>query len=186
MCYRELPHLEKSPMTTRYLIRHGRKLALCGCLTLFLFVSACKEAPLDSRPENVSAIRDLDAQWSGTASANDLDGTVSYYNDDASLLPPNAPIATGKHAIRAVWASLLVPGNSVSWQASKVEAARSGDLAYVIGTYQLTMKAAQGTPVNDRGKFVEVWKKQRDGNWKVVADIFNSDLPPAPVAEKAK
>ena len=35
----------------------------------------------------------------------------------------------------------------------------------------------QGKPVNDRGKYVVVWKKQSDGNWKAVADIINSDLP---------
>ena len=41
-------------------------------------------------------------------------------------------------------------------------------------------------PVADRGKFVEVWKKQADGKWKVVADIFNSDLPAAPPGEGKK
>jgi len=30
---------------------------------------------------------------------------------------------------------------------------------------------------------VEVWKKQPDGSWKVVVDIYNSDLP-APGAAK--
>ena len=43
-----------------------------------------------------------------TAAANDLEGTVSYYSDDATLMPPNAPIAVGKEAIRASWASLQV------------------------------------------------------------------------------
>jgi len=34
---------------------------------------------------------------------------------------------------------------------------------------------------NDKGKYVTVYRKQPDGKWKVVADIFNSDLPaPAP------
>ena len=67
-----------------------------------------------------------------------------------------------------------LPGKSLSWEAKKVEVSRSGDLAYLIGAYRLAMKGAQ-----DRGKFVEVWKKQPDGQWKVVADIFNSDLPAA-------
>jgi uncharacterized protein (TIGR02246 family) len=173
-------------MTSRRLNRRGPKLVLSGCLTLLLFALACTEGPLDSRAANVAAVRDLDAQWSKAAAAHDLDGTVSYYSDNASLLPPNAPIATGKQAIRAAWAPLVASGASVSWQADKVEVARSGDLAYVVGTYQLAMKDPQGNPGNDHGKFVEVWKKQPDGKWKVVADIFNSDLPPAPPAEKAK
>ena len=165
---------------------NGFKLALFGCLALLLLASACTPPPPpDTRAADEAAIRDADAQWSKTAGANDLEGTVAYYTDDATLLPPNEPIANGKQAIRAIWASLLGPGTTISWQASKVEVARSGDLAYITGTYQLTMKDQQGNPVNDKGKFVEVWKKQADGKWKVVADIFNSDLPlPAPAQKQ--
>ena len=108
---------------------------------------------------------------------NDLDATAAHYSDDASVPAPNAPIATNKQAIRAVWASMLVPGASVSWQVSKVEVARSGELGYVMGTYSLAMKDPQGKPITDQGKLVEVWKKQADGKWKTVVDIFNSDLP---------
>ena len=168
----------------------GTKWVFCGCMALLLFASACSQpapAPEDTRAADETAIRELDAQWAKTAGAHDLDGTVSYYSDDASMLAPNAPIATGKEAIRAAWASLLVPDASVSWQVSKDEVARSSDLAYLMGAYQLTMKDPQGKPVTDHGKFVEVWKKQADGKWKTVADIFNSDLPlPAPPKTKKK
>jgi uncharacterized protein (TIGR02246 family) len=163
------------------------KAAFCGCLALLLLTSACsQQTPTDTRAADESAIRDLDAQWSKTAAANDLEGTVSYYSDDATLLPPNAPIAIGKQAIRASWASLLGPGVSVSWQVSKVEVSRSGDLAYLIGAYLVTLKDPQGRPVTDHGKLVEVWKKQADGKWKTVADIYNSDLPPSAPPEKKK
>jgi ketosteroid isomerase-like protein len=49
------------------------------------------------------------------------------------------------------------------------------------------MKDPDGKPMKDRGKFIEVWKKQADGKWKVVADMFNSDIPlPAPEPPKKK
>jgi uncharacterized protein (TIGR02246 family) len=159
------------------------KAAFCGCVGLLLLALSCApQTPADTRAADESAIRDLDTQWSKAAAANDLEGTVSYYSDDASMLPPNAPIAVGKQAIRATWTSLLGSGGSVTWQVSKVEVARSGDLAYLIGVYQVTAKDPQAT---DRGKLVEVWKKQPDGKWKTVADIYNSDLPlPAMPAKK--
>jgi uncharacterized protein (TIGR02246 family) len=169
MCYRELPDQEDLRMTSAF--------ALCGCLALLLLTSACNQPAADTRAADESAVRDADAQWAKTASANDLDGTVSYYSDDASLLPPNAPIATGKQAIRTVWAALLSPDATVSWQVTKAEVARSGELAYVTGVYQITPKNPQGKSQADRGKLLEVWKKQADGKWKTVADIFNSDLP---------
>ena len=163
------------------------KLALWGCVALILLASSCGEkTPPDTRAADESAIRNLDAQWSKAAAAKDVDGTVSYYSDDASLLGPNAPIASDKQGIRAAWASLLGGDSSLSWQANKVEVSRSGDLAYVQGVYQMTSKDARGKPTSDTGKFVEVWKRQADGKWKTVADIFNSDMPvvqaPAPPA----
>jgi uncharacterized protein (TIGR02246 family) len=164
------------------------RISFCCCLALLLLASGCnQQTATDTRAADESTVREQDAQWSKTAMANDLEGTVSYYSDDASMLPPNAPIATGKQAIRAVWASLLSPDVTVSWEVSKAEVARSGELAYVMGVYSITAKNPKGKPQEDRGKLVEVWKKQVDGKWKTVADIFNSDLPlpPAP-AEKKK
>src|SRR5580700_9569933 len=166
------------------------KLALWGCLAVVLFAAGCGEnKPPDTRAADEKTIRNLDAQWSKTAAARDVDGTVSYYTDDASLLAPNAPIASDRQSIRAAWASLLTPDTSLTWQASKLEVARSGELAYLVGVYQMTTKDAQGKPASDTGKFVEVWKKQADGKWKVVADIFNTDLPalaPAPARAEVK
>jgi ketosteroid isomerase-like protein len=116
--------------------------------------------------------------------AGDVDGTVAYYTGDASVFPPNAPIACDKQSIRAVRAAL--PASvGVSWQATRVEVARSGDLAYVQGTYQFTSKDPQAK-LMDYGKFLEVWKKQADGKWKTVADIFNSNLPSAALDEVKK
>ena len=158
----------------------------CASLGLILFLSGCgQQTQQDSRAADESAVKETDEQWSKTALANDLDGTVAYYTDDASVLPPNALIATGKQAIRAVWVSLLNPHVTVSWQVTKADAAHSGELAYVTGVYQVSAKDAEGKAMEDRGKLVEVWKKQADGKWKVVTDIFNSDVPvPAPAETK--
>lgn len=168
----------------------ARTTMAAGCLAVVLFAAGCgKQEPKDTRAADEAAIKSADTQWAKAAAAKDVDATVAYYSDDASLLPPNAAMASDKASIRAAWAGLLGPGTTLSWQATKVEAARSGDLGYVIGTYQMESKDAAGKEESDRGKFVEVWKKQADGNWKAAADIFNSDLPVAtsePVAAKKK
>ena len=125
-----------------------------------------------------SELRTLDEQWSATAARNDLDGTVAYYADDAVLLAPNAPIANDKKSIRDSWADLLGPKTSVSWKWSKIEVAQSGELAYIYGRYKLTIGASSNSgPLNDTGKFLEVWKKQSSGKWKCIVDTYNSDLP---------
>ena len=124
------------------------------------------------------ALRGLDTQWSSAAGAKDLAKTVSFYSADAIVMPPNAPAATSSEAIRKVWQDLLAnSGLVINWKTTKVEVAKSGDLACLSGTYELTMNDASGKPVNDHGKYVEVWEKQSDGKWKCGTDIWNSDLP---------
>lgn len=161
----------------------SEKITVCGGLALMLLTAACNQAGSpDTRAADEAAIREADAAWSKAAEARDLEAVVSYYSDDAQLLPPNSPIATDKKSIRASWAPLMVPELGISWKVSKVEVARAGDLAYVIGTYVIAMK-----PSNETGKLIEIWKKQADGKWKCIADTFNSDLPvPAPAAEMKK
>ena len=151
-------------------------------LTLTLgFAAAAVCLAGDTKTEQ--ALRDADAAWSKAAGSKDLDKTVSYYSADAIVLPPNAPIATTKEEIKKIWQDMLAsPGLVISWKATKVEVAKSGDLGFVSGTYELTMNDATGKPATDKGKYVEVWEKKADGKWKCGTDTWNSDLPASPPA----
>ena len=160
------------------------RIACYGLVALAVGCSRQQPAP-DTRAADEAAIRQADIAFSDAAGKKQVDTFVSYYAPDASVFAPNAPIATGTEAIRKMWVQLVeTPGFAISWQPVKVEAAGSGDLGYSYGTYEQTMKGPDGNPVTDRGKNVAVWKKQSDGTWKTVADIFNSDLPPAPPPAK--
>ncbi len=136
-------------------------------------------APTADVEADEAAIRSaLDVGMLGAAKEKNVEGVLGYYTDDASLLPPEAPIASGKEAVRAVWTQLLA-NPDVSWQTTRVEVSRAGDLAYATGTYEITVDASEDNPVSEIGKWVVVLKKQSDGTWKQVVDIFNSDQPAA-------
>lgn len=162
----------------RILFRNVLQATYYGLALLALGCAQRQPAP-DTRAADEAAIRETEAACVAAAADKQADALVAcYYGDDASVLFANAPIATGKEAITKAWAQLFeTPGSSVSWQAVKVEVARSGDLAFSQGTYEITMNDPKGNPVTDRGKYVVVWKKQADGRWKALADIGNSDLP---------
>ena len=146
-----------------------RKLCLIGSSVLLLASLA-----LGQKDEDV--IRKLDAEWSAAAQNKDVEKSVSVYADDGSMLPNHGSIATGKAQIREVWTHLLsLPGVKVSFAPTKIDIAKLKDMAYDVGTYELTMNDAQGNPSTEIGKYVVVWKKQPDKQWKVVADIFNPD-----------
>jgi ketosteroid isomerase-like protein len=125
-------------------------------------------------------LRDLDAKWAKAAAAKDVEQTIAYYSDDAIVFPPNATSAETKETIRNGWKEMLTsPGLVISWQPKRVEVGKSGEMGWVSGSYELTMNDAGGKPINDRGKYLEVWEKQTDGNWKCAADMWNSDLAAA-------
>ena len=120
-------------------------------------------------------IRAADQQWLKAFAAGDLDAALGFCAPDCAVLVANAPSAAGLEAIRILFAGWLKPDLKINWTPTKVEA--SGDLGYSSGTYEMSFQDPSGRTINDHGKYVIVWKRQRDGSWKVVRDISNSDLP---------
>lgn len=126
-----------------------------------------------------ATLRKLDDEWSKAAGAKDIEKTVSFYSDDAIVLVPNSPLLKTKEQIRTLWTGMFsIPGFSGGWKPEKVEIARSGDLAYITGRYEINEVDPSGKPLTDTGNYLEIWRKQSDGNWKCVVDTFTSDLPP--------
>jgi ketosteroid isomerase-like protein len=113
----------------------------------------------------------VDREWSQTV--KDVNKFVTYFAADASAYVPGTPLLKGQAAIKdAVTQMFAAPGFSLQWMATKAEISGSGDIGYTAGSYQIGP---------EKGKYVTVWKKQADGSWKVVEDIFNADTPPPPV-----
>jgi ketosteroid isomerase-like protein len=156
--------------------------AKCVGLSAVLVLFGCTSAtPPDTQAADEAAIRRLDADWVKAAQSKQVDAWVAFYSGDAVVLPPNDKVATSKDSIRKAVGELLgLPGLAITWQPSKVEVARSGDLAYLYGAYEVSWNESDGKRTTDRGKNVEIWKKQPDGSWKCIVDTWNSDLPAVP------
>src|SRR5205085_5424103 len=111
-------------------------------------------------------------------SGNDMATVMTYYADDAVLLPPNAPAVHGKPAIEKFWSGMLAtakfgltltPDNILS----------SGDLATEVGHYNLTITPpGGGASMQDKGKYSVTWRRQSDGKWRIAVDMFSSDNAP--------
>jgi uncharacterized protein (TIGR02246 family) len=124
----------------------------------------------DHRASDQATIRGLDSAWGKAMAAKNVEQTVSYYADNASILSPGEPIATGKAAITASWASLLTqPGSSITFAPTTVDV--SGDRAYEVGDYEITDTDKAGKPQTTKAKYVVVRGRQADGTWKVLVDV---------------
>ena len=148
---------------------------------LVLAISGC--APGVDTAAEQAAIEQATRDWleatnqPGEAGA---DGYASFVTEDAVWLLDNGALVEGRDAVRA-WILPLTQAEdfSVTWEATRVEVSAAGDLAYSMGTYEYSLKDAEGNTVSNKGKFVDIWKKQADGSWKAAVGIGNSDQPPA-------
>jgi uncharacterized protein (TIGR02246 family) len=141
-----------------------------------LSFAACQAAPPPGLSDaDKTALRQNDETFATSANAKNFAAAATLYLDDASLLPPNGPALQGRQQIQK-WMSDNPPISD--FRIEPVDIDGRGDLAYVRGNYSLTMTPPGGVAVHDRGKFVEIWRKQADGSWKIRWDIFNSDLAP--------
>ncbi len=134
---------------------------------------AAGDAPISAGGK---ALAKLDDDWSKAAIARNVDKVASFYAADCMAYPPNAPVSVGAAAAKAVWASYFADSSfTISWSTTHADVAKSGDLGYTTGTYQDSYKGPDGKMVNEVGKYVCVWAKQKDGSWKAVHDMWNSD-----------
>ncbi|MCE5309565.1 MAG: SgcJ/EcaC family oxidoreductase [Acidobacteriales bacterium] len=148
-------------------------LALGMAVCLVLNVGCQRPAGLSEADR--TAIRQVDETYVKLALANDAKGSVALYTDDATVLPSHHAALQGKAAIQA-W--MEAPGPKISkFEMRSLEIEGRGDLAYDRGTYSVTVTPAGGTPVEDRGNYLTIFRKQADGAWKLQRDIWTSELP---------
>lgn len=122
-------------------------------------------------------------RWLGMVRNRDAAGIAQFYAEDGVLMPPNAPAAVGRAAIEEGWRGMMsAPGVELTFVPEQIVVASGEDMLLDRGTYRMAFDGPNGR-VTDTGKYLVVWRNI-GGEWKVAADMFNSDLP-APGAAPA-
>ena len=143
-----------------------------------LLVAGCQPKAVGFSETDRAAIQKAteDAQARFNAKPPDFKAhAAAYYTADAVFMPPNMAEVKGSENIGSWMANYPSVRNT---KFTIVDLDGSGDIAYVHGNYEMDVTPPGATvAMHDKGKFLEIWHKQADGSWKVVRDIFNSDLP---------
>jgi ketosteroid isomerase-like protein len=122
-------------------------------------------------------LREADIAMATVHSAKDFSRVASFMAEDTVAFPPNSTAISGKDAVMEYWSKGYTnSGFAVTCNFQEVGVARSEDLGYTIGTYELTLHDDDGKPMTDRGRYLTVWKNQA-GEWKLLVDIWNSSEP---------
>jgi len=161
---------------------------VAGILLLTLGCTAAVETPdqaLDLEAERALLLEtDRDLAEAYSTSDTPLDTVFASFADDSRVLAPDVPMAQCSEASRALFAKLeALPGYSLTWSPAIAEVGSAADLGYTIGAYHMKLPDTDGNIIEIDGKYLSLWKRQPDGNWKIAVDMFNSDGPPVPAAE---
>ena len=118
-----------------------------------------------------------DAEWAAAASeGRDVELILSFWTDDAVVIPPGLPLVVGKAALRRyVEGSMQIPGFRITWTSSDVTFSPDGKLAYMFSRNVVTMNAQDGTPTTTEGRAVTIWRRESDGEWRCAVDIWNAE-----------
>ncbi|HLK68781.1 MAG TPA: DUF4440 domain-containing protein [Bryobacteraceae bacterium] len=119
------------------------------------------------------ALIQADKDFAKATADRGAEGFLSFFAEDGTILPKNGAPIHGKEglgaAFREAWAQ---PGYSLQWTPLKAELARSGELGYTYGAYE-RKRLVDGRVVTETGKYTTIWRRQRDGKWKVILDMGN-------------
>jgi ketosteroid isomerase-like protein len=128
------------------------------------------------------ALRKTTQDWAMACNTKQLDDLVDLYVPDATVLRPNVPAVRGAAAIREFFFGLLDAGMSeVEMDSQRAEL--FGDYGYDTGRCKSLVPSAAGKRREDRGKYLVLLNRQANGDWKIVADSWSSDLSLGGVTE---
>ena len=130
---------------------------------------------MDLTAEKERLIR-RDAEWAKVASeGREVERILSYWTEDAVVMPPGLPSVVGKAALRQyVEGSMRIPGFRIYWESEDVTLSPDGQLAYMFSRNEVTMNAPDGTPMTTEGRAVTIWRREPDGEWRCAVDVWNA------------
>jgi uncharacterized protein (TIGR02246 family) len=109
--------------------------------------------------------------------AADWARVAESFSEDGVRIPPNEESHQGREAIER-WLGGIEELTSYTLIRDRI--AGADDIAYVRGRYDITLRP-RGTPapLSDQGDFLEIWRKEPDGAWRIIEAIWNTRLPAA-------
>ena len=122
-----------------------------------------------------AAARAIAQEWVLACNTKHLDDLLELYSADALVLRSNYPPIRGAAAVREFFFGALDAGlGDVEIEPLRVDVV--GDFAYEAGRCKALIPSAAGKRREERGKYLWVLQRQTNGEWKVVADCWSSDL----------
>ena len=126
-----------------------------------------------SREDHRQTLLETREAVADAVAAGDVERIFSFWTDDMVIYPVGEAPVKGKAAVREyVRRNRQDLGVVPRTQLLEVDASASGDLGYIVGTYEWVNREGEGTRP---GRYVTLWRKNEDGDWKCFLEIHSPD-----------
>lgn len=146
-------------------------------LVVLLALSACSGSE-DSIQAEVSAsmteLGQMNRDFAAALNARDAQAAAALYTEDAVLIPPGEPLVRGRAAIEEYWRGAIEAGGVRDVSVETIDALSSGSLGYETGSFVLTANGPDGEALTDRGRYIEILRRESDGRWLSTHGIWNA------------
>jgi ketosteroid isomerase-like protein len=128
------------------------------------------------------ALLKRDHEWhAAVAEKKDIAKITSFFASDGIMIGSGQATSAGREALtRAVEALVSGPDFHDEWKWDRVELSPDGKLAYLVGNTTITIANADGQPVTTRARLLNVWRKDPDGIWRCVVDMWVDEPSDSP------
>ena len=153
--------------------------SICVFVAFATVLTSCSEGTIDRQAE-AQELMELSREWSTLVGSGNVEATLDFWAEDAVMLPPDLPVLYGKAAIREyVTRAEKLPGYKIILEPESAHISKSGDMAYLIERNVVEFDAENGDNIVNHGKVVTIWRKDSNGQWKNVVDMWIAAPPPS-------
>jgi uncharacterized protein (TIGR02246 family) len=146
---------------------------------MLALVAACEGGGEDAADEARAEIERLGRQWEEAANTGQVERLIEVYAPDAVILPPGGPTIEGSETIRELFRQEFERFDTrIAFTTQEIEI--EGDMAYRRGRYVWRgTPRGSGQTIETTNKFLEIWRRQPDGTWRIAVDMWNPAESPA-------
>lgn len=141
-----------------------------------VLLAGCSPASVDTT-EDLRSLEQAAIAYSSAASAKDAAAVMSMYDESVLMVPPNAEFVDGPQDLaNHRFGFIETAGIQLEFELVRAEVSDAGDMGWTLAVGDITIPTETGTPDKDIVRDFHTWKKQSDGSWKVVIDMWNSGI----------
>jgi len=148
----------------------------------FSTLLSCKQQSNDSKevelPKSatIEELGQMNMDFAQALTSKDAVAAANLYDENASILPPNEPIVSGRDNIQTYWQGAIDAG-IIDASVETIDAKCNGDLGYEIGTFSMRFLGPNGDTIVETGKYTEILERNAEGKWNSTYGMWSSNEP---------